>query len=591
MKKINFLILLGLFIPYWLVGIDIGNSILLGSGLCVLAFGKSLKFRKSEMLLALSLSALGAISIFRSSNIANSLEGLSLYLALPVFIVLFRTYITEASWKESGKIFSLGVLLTAAISIGITFLFQTSRLEGFMSYSNSYGLLLLVAYIFYRCFGDKRIFSSSAEVLFIWGIFLTGSRITLGLLGFYLFWEVFRGIKKRQPLFFLLYLGLSIGLYVLYELSKPWALYAFLLILTVDYLFKPETTFLKKLKHPNGWIISLASLSGIGFFFTNSSLLHRVREISLETGVLQERFIIFQDGITGIAKNLMGYGINSFPYMQYYNQTAFYDVRYIHNSILQVGFDIGILGAIAFIGLLVIWAKNLKPEMLWVMGIIIFHSMLDFDLSYFLLYIPLLLITSPKEETLKIVPITLKSRIILAAIGMVVFYTISTSTLFMFAETAINEGKYDQGIAFLKVEERLSPKNSELHILEAQAYFLKEDKSSYALCESSLKQAIMENPYDLRAFMNLGFLYKKMLNYEGMIPCFKKTVEIQKYNPELYKRSIQAIHEFSAENKRNGGAELDFQKDEKWFRTKYSESLKSLNPRAKYLRNQLAIIE
>ena len=80
----------------------------------------------------------------------------------------------------------------------------------------------------------------------------------------------------------------------------------------------------------------------------DSNLYTRITSISFYSEELQERLIIIDDSWKSLITKPLGLGPTSFQYLQYYFQSAFYDVKYIHSSPLQVGFDLGILGMIIY---------------------------------------------------------------------------------------------------------------------------------------------------------------------------------------------------------------------------------------------------
>lgn len=88
-----------------------------------------------------------------------------------------------------------------------------------------------------------------------------------------------------------------------------------------------------------------------------------------------------------------------FKYKSYNTASAFYDVKYIHNSILQIFYDFGIITRILFISILIYILfyilnhkhKNTLPLIILYITLIT-HSLMDFDFSFCSITILLMLI-------------------------------------------------------------------------------------------------------------------------------------------------------------------------------------------------------
>lgn len=70
----------------------------------------------------------------------------------------------------------------------------------------------------------------------------------------------------------------------------------------------------------------------------------RVLQLSLTEPTLIERVITYQDAFKVLLENPFGIGLGNWQFMQFEFQSAPYQVRYVHNALLNLGLDLGVLG-------------------------------------------------------------------------------------------------------------------------------------------------------------------------------------------------------------------------------------------------------
>ncbi len=242
-------------------------------------------------------------------------------------------------------------LLTYLPDIGNHFV-QNGRIGGFFQYANTYGSYLLVCIlILSQTKIDKRI-KWLLTVFMAGNILLTQSRGTLILGLMLLVWMIVFD-KKKAYLLTAIGFGLGIGQTLLITLGDQ-----------ID--------------------------SG------------RVTAISQNQSEWLSRLLYFEDGIKMIGKNIIGYGYGGYYQIQSYYQTgASYHVRFIHNSLLQMTLDYGLIGGLGFLTLLVapvfLILKYLRKRNRWTLDegeregfwwmiafyLMTLHAMIDFDFQFY----------------------------------------------------------------------------------------------------------------------------------------------------------------------------------------------------------------
>lgn len=136
-----------------------------------------------------------------------------------------------------------------------------------------------------------------------------------------------------------------------------------------------------------GYALSSGNMSNIGRFFSSS----------FSSSTLLGRLIYAQDAFKLLVRHPFGLGYLGYYYMEPEIQTAVYSVRFVHNDILQVALDAGVLPCLFFCGILIknIFSKRhsfYERLMLAVFGL---HLFLDFDLEFISMWYALVLLLDP----------------------------------------------------------------------------------------------------------------------------------------------------------------------------------------------------
>ncbi|WP_138754602.1 O-antigen ligase family protein [Paenibacillus sinopodophylli] len=143
--------------------------------------------------------------------------------------------------------------------------------------------------------------------------------------------------------------------------------------------------------HLLGLILAMLVKQDIWFF------LNRVSSIQTKTSEFQIRFVYWKDSIRMfIDYALGGAGGGGWALLQQTYQSQSYFVKFIHNHYIQVFLDVGLIGGLAFLAIIILFYKNalvqLKTieaiDMNLLKGIVIMvtmmllHAGFDFDLTY-----------------------------------------------------------------------------------------------------------------------------------------------------------------------------------------------------------------
>lgn len=168
--------------------------------------------------------------------------------------------------------------------------------------------------------------------------------------------------------------------------------------------------------------ISSCTLNGekliLQYMLLPTNVVDKVQSISLNNKSAWERFAFVEDALELIKDNwLFGYGGNAWRVLQFKTQDYSYGSREVHNFIVQAFLEFGIIGFVAYI-LVIIWfakkvfrnfrnnnsdIRSISIEIAII--ILLLHSLLDFNLSfvYVLTILVILLgITNSDEDEIKL---------------------------------------------------------------------------------------------------------------------------------------------------------------------------------------------
>ena len=263
--------------------------------------------------------------------------------------LLLACQITGESEKKSvwGIIPQLGGL-SVLIGVGGIFLtfftgesyfFQNDRLGVFIDYANTYALWLLLGLVIIA-FQDKL-------------------------------------KKSHYWLFALNVCGISLAV------SRSLAIISIAALVLLLFL-RPEKRKLISTMTAAGVIAGVAAFMVRGM----QGNFGRLLETPGQAGEWLSRMSYYKDAISMIADNPLGMGYLGYWYSQPAYQTAFYDARFVHSSIVQYALDIGIIPAIALIalGIALIISKRTPLMEKIILVLVCGHSLIDIDLEFLLIF-------------------------------------------------------------------------------------------------------------------------------------------------------------------------------------------------------------
>lgn len=304
------------------------------------------------------IALLYGVSALWAADRGMAMFGFARFLPLPLFALALQQVSPEghAALRRAvpwlGAALALFTGLLAALPVTARFVLVNGRLAGTFQYPNTFGLFLLACVILLVAQPERPRGWIPCLALLLAGIAFTGSRTVFVLLAVTLL-LLFLLVKDRAVRFVLA--GAA----------------ALLVLLTA------------------GYGLLTGDLSAWGRYLT----------ISLESSTLQGRLLYWEDALPVILKHPLGLGYMGYAATVGSFQTGVYSLVHVHNELLQLMLDIGWLPAA-----LLLWtvfrsltAKDLPLACKLCTGVILLHSLMDFDLQYPVVWFVLLLCLSSAE--------------------------------------------------------------------------------------------------------------------------------------------------------------------------------------------------
>lgn len=259
-----------------------------------------------------------------------------------------------------GGLMTLFSLLMMQFPIWEKWVTVAGRLSGFFQYPNTYALFLLVCILV--AFEEMRtrkpdVLNLCNIALCVAGIGLSGSRIVYGLFALTMVILLVCTSRLRKVLFLVICTGIA--------------------------------------------VVALEKSVG------NGVILQRIMSISVNESTLLGRFLYWRDAFGMILRHPFGMGYYGYYYLQQEMQTGVYSVVNCHNEFLQMMLDVGILPALAVFANLVrmIVKSKEKNGYRFIVAVILFHSLLDYDFQFIFMWMVLILfldIHNIKEKNISI---------------------------------------------------------------------------------------------------------------------------------------------------------------------------------------------
>ncbi|GAA0083744.1 hypothetical protein UT300007_01830 [Clostridium sp. CTA-7] len=577
--------ILPLIIPYGILGENLSNLILAILA-CIYLIKSKKKIKIDKYFYLISILSITAFitQIIISRNI-ESLSGLYIYINVNLYYLTWKNIFKDKNKDKLLKYMVLSIVIVSVISIITQGFYLDIRINGNIGYANSYALLLLIG-IYINKLREEDKLSDIIDSIFVLGIFYTGSRTTIILLiAYYLYLLLYEYKKNKKEIVYSLEpFILGVIQYLIYSNVGLFSLIIIPIYIIIYNYIKNEKW--RKYLYYIGII-----LGAIAMFFSSSNTFERLRNISLNNGSFQERLVFFEDSIKSIFNNPLGHGINTFQYKLYDNASAFYDVKYVHNSVLQTSYDIGIIGGLLILiifiyGIIKLFKSNESNRNYFILLYIsiFIHSLMDFDFSYSTLIILWVLVIALINEDNKEI---INRRIAyIPVIALATFLLLYEGTLLLgekamkynlnsFAENCFNVAN--------KISFQLDYRG---YYNEAQLYknLYDENKNENNLLESLdlLKTCEKINKDDPRILWNISYIYEKLGDADNTEKYMELVLEKEKYYKEAYIRYQDYL--IKAYGKINDNKYVDKLNN---LENYYYESYNSLNNKAIYMKNQL----
>lgn len=439
------------------------------------------------MLLLLPIACLITIPFAVDSGMAAL--GAVKFLPVSFFLLLMQSETEESRNRIFDILPDAAAVITALTMLAwITPLKETffinDRYSGCFQYANSYAAFLMVC-IFLLAFRENanrlEKYKTGAEaILLMSGILLTGCR----------------------AVFFLLILGLLIQVATALRKKDKWILYVLPAIAVVILAG-----------------LAIAAWSGDMYSFA------RYTQIHLKSSSLMARLLYNIDGSKMLLSHPWGLGAKGFLFYQGSVQTGNYSATYVHNELLQMALDVGIIPAvlagIGYIKLLIGKRTSHRNRIiLLTLGI---HVLFDWDFQFpVLLMILSGLICEESKKEISLDNMRKRLAVSIVTISIMCSLWMGTASLLEFLQ------KYE---AAASVYPWLT--SSQMRVISQNA----DNAKKYAAAEQICKQ----NDYCTIALQCMAEKKAQEGDLDSMVSYAKKAMQSSRYNKEGYEIYIYML--------------------------------------------------
>lgn len=433
------------------------------------------------------------VTMFYSTDTELAFLGFLKSFTVPLFLTTVMQYeyniCEKDKWMDTvAKIGAVMVVIILTVTVGEKILgiennmfFYQNRLAGFFNYANSFALFLLIGIIIVGFKKKIRILDFIVMNLLLIGILLTNSRAIMIISAF-----------------------------------------SYLLILI----------FNKEMRKKN--LINLGIMIMVGTVVTtimaNFGVNNRLAGTTGNSGEWLLRILYYKDALRLIAKNIFGYGYMAWWYMQEGFQTGAYDAQFVHNGLLQVALDAGIIAAllIVIIFLCGFFDKKIQARDRVIMMIVLGHSLIDFNIEF--MTITLILFMTLEFNNKFIIENKLIVKSMICVIGSIYLFFGIVTTFNAYGNYEVGNSLFPYSIALNEELEADITSSKKLEIAELlykkNKYFL---NSSYLL---SKKEQYLGN-YDKAYQYELWIVKNKkytMLNYIEYVKFLENAIKFYYQN-------------------------------------------------------------
>lgn len=164
-------------------------------------------------------------------------------------------------------------------------------------------------------------------------------------------------------------------------------------------------------------VIVLAIVAG------STGVLERFADISLSASTFLGRLLYARDAIPLILQHPFGLGYYGYYYIQQSIQTGVYSVVNVHNELLQMFLDVGVIPAVLMSAAVLrsVFAKHTNARNRLILVILIVHSLFDYDFQFLAMGFVLILFLDMRNIRTYKVPALTGTVLGIAGAGAVVF--------------------------------------------------------------------------------------------------------------------------------------------------------------------------
>ena len=412
------------------------------------------------------------------------------------------------------------------------YLYSAGRLGGVFQYSNTYALLLLTGLVLLVYRDEKKKTNYIETAILLSGIIWCGSR------------SVF-----------------------------------VLMILAAVFLF-----FWKKINAKTALImLAVIIVAVIAAGFGLGLDMQRLIRLTLNSSTLNGRILYWYDAIKMIVKNPLGLGYMGYFFMQPQFQTGNYVTKYVHNDILQLALDAGIVVAVLFVIVIIknIFSKKNSTEKRIILAVIVLHSLFDFDLQYLFMFC-LLIMCLDTESYRKICIDKICALTIPTAAALASVYFMAALFFEYAGNTKASLALYPYNTFALETEmyshdskgdaEKVIRLNGMLPSAYEQAVSGKIDEWEYEQAEEYLSKMIKYAGYDSYYYNQAIYYYSMCLEQavrQNDMENAKTILEDIKNVPDIIKEKEQSASKFAY--RINDKPEIELQDDIEEYIEKMSQ--------------------
>ena len=325
--------------------------VLLGILLIRGMYGSLQIYRNRSLIAVLIIFLCAVLTIFLGISGGEAAYGCGMLLAAGVWILLMMQVPDRDRKRALSIVPSVGVVMAACCGLLYlvpewkAFVFEGNRLAGFFQYSNTMALYLLIGLLVFiweeyaepegRGRRKTRWQTYGYPLILMAGILWTGSRTTAVML-------------------------IVVLIAVLIKYPKARKYYGILIVAG------------------GAAIVIYALISG------NTSGFARILTLG-QSSTFLGRLLYWQDAAGIIADHPLGLGYLGYYFVHTALQHGVYVLRYVHNEWIQVLLDYGIVAGAAFVYLFFRELKKSRGLYRWILVLMGFHMLMDFDLQYLIM--------------------------------------------------------------------------------------------------------------------------------------------------------------------------------------------------------------